>query len=383
MLNLSPDTTDDVQRAELASQIVNNLNAPDVIALQEIQDNSGEIDDGTVAADLTLGALIDAIAAAGGPTYEFVNIDPTDNTQGGVPGGNIRNSFLYNPARVSVVDFERLEVPPFFPSNDSRIPLVATFEFLGEEITVVNNHLPSRFGSTPIFGGPQPFFQAGEIERAAQTQALNDYVDGLLAADPDANVMVVGDMNTFQWTNEIADILPGPEPVLANLIDSLTDDAVYTFIFDGNSQVLDHALVTDSLFHDAEFDIVHVNNDFPRTPTNTVGSDHEPLLAKLTLPDTTPPEVTAELDEIYSIFGRVGKFRVDYECTDNIEVASCLGKLNGRSVHDGQKVLLIKSRHSGSFYLFGTLVVLGRSFELEVTGIDTSGNTTVATATAL
>ena len=72
VLNLSPDPSDDNQRATLADQIVNNLRSPDVIALQEIQDNSGETDDGTTDATQTLQKLVDAIAAAGGPSYGFL-----------------------------------------------------------------------------------------------------------------------------------------------------------------------------------------------------------------------------------------------------------------------------------------------------------------------
>jgi predicted extracellular nuclease len=59
----------------LAGQIINNLKSPDIIGLQEIQDNTGTIDDGIVAAELSYQGLIDAIAAAGGPTYNFLNID--------------------------------------------------------------------------------------------------------------------------------------------------------------------------------------------------------------------------------------------------------------------------------------------------------------------
>ncbi|MFM6403483.1 MAG: endonuclease, partial [Microcystis sp.] len=63
----------------LANQIINNLRSPDIIGLQEIQDNNGppsqpdQILDGVVEADLTYQALIDAITAAGGPTYQFLN----------------------------------------------------------------------------------------------------------------------------------------------------------------------------------------------------------------------------------------------------------------------------------------------------------------------
>ena len=54
------------------------------------------------------------------------------------------------------------------------------------------------------------------------------------------------------------------EPVLTNLVSQAADDA-YTFIFDGNAQVLDHLLVTSTLEETGEFDVVHVNNDFAET----------------------------------------------------------------------------------------------------------------------
>ena len=296
VLNLSADGTDEEQFDLLAEQIVTNLGSPDVIALQEIQDDSGEIDDGTTDATETLQALVDAIAAAGGPTYEFVDVAPEDNTQGGIPGGNIRNAYLYNPERVELESIESIDDDPAF--DGTRNPLVATFIFDGNEVTIVNNHLTSRFGSSPVYGGPQPFEQAGEAEREAQAQALNDYVDGILAADPDANVIVLGDLNTFEFTNDLDEILPGTgdDQVLTNLVDqAIADDDAYTFIFDGNSQVLDHMFVTDSLLENAEFDIVHVNNDFARDDngaqfeSTVVASDHEPIVGRFTFEDSEEP----------------------------------------------------------------------------------------------
>ena len=70
MLNLDPNDAagdDDVADGRfqlIAQQIVGNLQAPDIIALQEVQDNSGSANDGTVSASLTLQMLVDAIAAA-------------------------------------------------------------------------------------------------------------------------------------------------------------------------------------------------------------------------------------------------------------------------------------------------------------------------------
>ena len=176
----------------------------------------------------------------------------------------------------------------------TRNPLLATFKFSGKEFTVINNHLTSRFGSTPIFGGPQPFVQAGENERESQLAAVNEVVDALLAggkgnsehASKSGRIIVLGDLNTFEFTNDLTEILPGTglDQVLTNLIGTLTDDNVYTFNFEGNSQVLDHMLVTDNLLDGATFDILHVNVDFPRVD-DTVGSDHDPLLAVFNIKD--------------------------------------------------------------------------------------------------
>lgn len=312
VLNLSPDASDDNQRATLAAQIVNNLNSPDIIALQEIQDNSGELDDGVVDSDMTLQALADAVVAVGGPVYAFFDVAPGDGASGGIPGGNIRNAFFYNPERVSLRDFESLTPDVLAAAdasnphafNGTRNPLLATFKFQGRKLTIVNNHLTSRFGSTPIFGGPQPFVQAGEAEREAQTLALHEYVDTLLDKKPNARVIVLGDLNTFEFTNDLTDILAkggdvDEEPIFFNLIDTLTDDNLYTFNFEGNSQVLDHVFVTKNLRKRAVLDIVHVNVDFPRVD-NTFGSDHEPLLVRFdfkTKPDHDEREVEDNDDE--------------------------------------------------------------------------------------
>lgn len=281
----SDDDADQI--AKLAEQIADNLGSPDIVALQEIQDDSGTTDDGTLGAEVTLQALVDAIALAGGPTYAFESaIVDENNENGGAPGSNIRNAFLWNTERMSLTEVVTLEsdelaargvtdADPFFETRD---PLLGVFEFNGEDVTVINNHFSSRFGSEPIFGGPQPFLQAGEEARAAQAAAINTVVDGILAGDPGARVIVAGDLNTFEFTDELAEILPGTgeEQVLTNLIGEVGTDDAYSFIFDGNSQALDHIFVTDSLLNGVEVDYVHLNVDFAAEVT---ASDHEPIVA--------------------------------------------------------------------------------------------------------
>lgn len=80
----------------VAEHIASLLKSPDIMFLQEIQDNSGPINDGTVSANVTLTNLVNAIAnASGGVQYSFVDIPPVDGQDGGQPGGNIRTVYLF------------------------------------------------------------------------------------------------------------------------------------------------------------------------------------------------------------------------------------------------------------------------------------------------
>jgi predicted extracellular nuclease len=105
---------------------------------------------------------------------------------------------------------------------------------------------------------------------------VNDFVDEILAADPNANVVVLGDINDFDFS-ETVDILKGG--VLVNLMDSLPQVERYSYVFEGNSQVLDQTLVSDNLARfPFEYDVVHVNSEFADQT-----SDHEPQVARFDL----------------------------------------------------------------------------------------------------
>jgi predicted extracellular nuclease len=288
VLNLSPTPSDSGQRRLLAIQIVKSLNSPDILALQEIQDNSGEENDGTTSAKETLAALTTAIVSARGPQYVAFDVPPVDGRPGGVPGGNIRNAFLYNPERVRLLEYRSLTPATLAAAGsrdtlafqEARDPLEGVFEFRGKSLRVVNNHLTSRFGSTPVFGSTQPFVQAGEAERAAQVRALHAYSAYVLAADPQARLIVLGDMNTFEFSGELARTLPGSPPALYQLLFRVPENERYSYNYDGNSQTLDHVFVSIALRSLAELDIVHLNVDFPALPGRTA-SDHDPVIARV------------------------------------------------------------------------------------------------------
>lgn len=298
VLNLDP--SDPItQFNRLAANIVNNLQTPDIIALQEIQDNTGAVNDGTVVATATYTTLITAIQTAGGPAYEFTDIPPVNNQDGGAPGSNIRVGYLYNPARVTLanrpkgdattavtvttgISGPQLSLNPgrIDPTNlvftDSRKSLAAEFHFGGETIIVINNHFNSKSDDDALFGDVQPPTRPTEVQRNAIAQRINDFVDAILAVDAEANVIVIGDLNDFYFSPAISDTLTGG--VLTNLMTKAPANDRYSFIFEGNSQTLDHILVTNRMRGGSTFDIVHVNTNFP---ASAAGSDHDPLLARV------------------------------------------------------------------------------------------------------
>ncbi|NJK64378.1 MAG: hypothetical protein HC921_18305 [Synechococcaceae cyanobacterium SM2_3_1] len=289
------DDLGDGRFAAIASQIANNLNSPDIICLQEVQDNDGAQNNGVTAANVTLQTLVDAISSASGPDYEFIdNPGVSNNLGGGQPGGNIRTALLYNPQRVdlvgnSVQSITEAGAPTTSPTVffEGRPPLRAQFSFNSQPVDLVCNHFSSKSGSAAILGVEQPFEDLQEDpningsldQRQAQAAAVNTFVSNLLSNAPDANVVVLGDLNEFEFVSPVLNLaIPG----LTNLIDTLPPSERYSFIFQGNAQQIDHILVTNNLVSGAQVDNVHVNVEFVNNDQRA--SDHDPVLASLNLP---------------------------------------------------------------------------------------------------
>lgn len=298
VLNLdirADDGDDDVGNGRLdgiAFDIGINLSAPDIVVLQEVQDDSGSINDGTVSANLTLQALADSIFEQTGVRYSVFDNPFVENGQtGGQPGGNIRVAFLYREDRVDLDESSAFtitnpddgELAAAF--QGSRAPLGANFTFNGQTVTVIGNHFTSKIGSSSTFSANQPPLNAAELVRAAQAAAVNAYVDGLLAANPDALVAVAGDFNEFQFeeplrvlTGELdfdgARVTGGGEEVLENLTFLLAEEERYTALFEGNAQAIDHIFASRNLAQNAQVDAVHTN-----TILGNRNADHDPVLA--------------------------------------------------------------------------------------------------------
>jgi uncharacterized protein len=293
--NLAPSDAQ-AKYDRLAANLVRNLATPDVVSLEEIQDNSGATDDGVVAADQTLKKFTDAVVAAGGPQYQWREIDPVNGKDGGQPGGNIRVAFLFNPKRVSfmnrpggdattatriVTKFGRpqLSVSPgrVDPANTawdaSRKPLAGEFSFQGKTVFVIANHLVSKLGDQPDVGRYQPPTRSSEVQRGQQTAVLRAFVDQILEVDPKANVVIPGDFNDFQFSPTIATLTAGGK--LRDLAAELPADQRYSYVYQGNSEVLDHIFASTGP-RGVTYDIVHVNAEFADQ-----ASDHDPQVVRL------------------------------------------------------------------------------------------------------
>ncbi|MEU3096457.1 endonuclease/exonuclease/phosphatase family protein [Streptomyces sp. NPDC006967] len=288
------DPSDDTFAAHAAA-IVDNLRSPDILSLEEIQDNNGASDDGTVAADRTLATLIDAIEAAGGPRYDWRAVDPADKEDGGQPGGNIRQAFLFNPARVSFTDRPggdattptdvvkvrgqaalthspgRID-PASAAFEDSRKPLAGEFRFRGRTVVVIANHFASKGGDQSLTSRYQPPSRGSETQRHLQAAAVHDFTAKILKTQKNARVVALGDINDFEFS-ETTDILEG-RGTLWSAIKSLPKWERYSYVYQGNSQVLDQILITPSIRR-FSYDSVHINAEF-----HDQISDHDPQVLR-------------------------------------------------------------------------------------------------------
>ncbi|MEU1346482.1 endonuclease/exonuclease/phosphatase family protein [Streptomyces sp. NPDC005795] len=280
----------------LAEGVAVNLSSPDIVSLEEIQDDNGAVSDGTVGSEATLKRFTDAIVAAGGPRYSWRYVAPQDGQDGGEPGGNIRNVFLFNPHRVSFVDRAggdattavaavptrkgvTLSVSPgrIDPASaawdDSRKPLVGEFRFHGKPVFVIGNHFASKGGDQPLHGRYQEPSRGSETKRVQQAAEVNTFVKSLLAADKSARVVTLGDLNDFAFSPTMSALTAGK--ALKPLITTLPANEQYSYVYEGNSQTLDHILTSPGIRR-FDYDVVHINAEFADQ-----ASDHDPQIVRI------------------------------------------------------------------------------------------------------
>lgn len=283
----------------LADVIVKHLAAPDLVALEEVQDNSGPRNDDEVDASQTARILIGAIVRRGGPAYRYHDIVPEDGKDGGQRGGNIRTGFLYrvdrglnlvqrgagdawSPTRfVGGAEGLRLSLSPgrVAPMDrafaNSRKPLAAEFTFRDRTVFVFACHFTAKLEDQPDFGRFQPPKRGSDERRVAQARLVGADASNALRLSSDANVIVMGDLNDDLESPAMAELT---RVGLVPLMGALAPNERYSYVFRGNSVALDHILVSPALVPRSRYFSVHVNAEFADGT-----SDHDPQVARIEL----------------------------------------------------------------------------------------------------
>ncbi|MER2600638.1 MAG: ExeM/NucH family extracellular endonuclease [Caldilineales bacterium] len=269
----------------------------DVVGLMEIE-NDGYASSSAIQ-DLVNG--LNAVAGAG--TYAFINPDTTNGTNS-LGTDAIRVGLLYKPAVVTpvgstaVLNSAAFTDPLGTGTPRSRPALAQTFEenTWGERFTAVVNHLKSK-GSCPGSGVDLDTGQG--CWNATRTAAANYMVNTWLPTNPtgtgDPDVIILGDLNAYAREDPIETIKSAG---YTNLINAFMGATAYSYIFDGQSGYLDHALAKNSLTAQVlDATEWHINADEPEvinysTSFNPPGyytanayraSDHDPVLVGLGL----------------------------------------------------------------------------------------------------
>ncbi len=295
------------QKAKIVAAIA-GLDA-DVVGLTEIQNTPGAGQD-----------LVDGLNAATAPGRWALVADPAN----GVGTDAIKVAQIYRTDEVELVGASLSPREPNAFTGIGRNPVAQTYRerSTGQLTSLVINHFKSK-GSCPAADATGNT-DAGDGQgcwnavRVAQAGVLASFVDDVATAAGDPDVLVVGDLNAYGEEDPVRAL------EAAGLVDLLQREVgpdAYSYVFDGLSGRLDHALATPSLAAQVTGATEwHINADEPvvldyntefkpddrYAPTPYRSSDHDPVLVGLALVDTTPPVLSEVTDLVRAATGPDG-----------------------------------------------------------------------------
>lgn len=310
-----PDIKEDVATPEAFARRLNKISlavrnfmqSPDVIGVIEVEN---------LAALRRLAAKLNTDTVAAGkpdPKYEAFLIDGND-------GRGIDNGFLVKTSRIKVIETKQFGKDDKYKNPNTkednfvndRPPLMlrASIEDTktGQpfEFTVIANHLKSYLG----YNDPKQQDNV-RLKKKLQAEFLAKLVQSRQTANPKERIILLGDFNSYQFADGILDqigtitgkpagkdavLIPSEDlvnPDLINLVEAIAKPQRYSFIFDGNAQVLDHIIISETLRkHTTGFGYARINADFPEVLRNDGNrferfSDHDPAVAFFTMDDMT------------------------------------------------------------------------------------------------
>ena len=142
----------------------------------------------------------------------------------------------------------------------------------------MNVHFGSKGGSSSLHGDARPPVNGGVDDRLAQSQLTGAFIASILAQDKKAKIASAGDYNEFAFVEPLEQFAEISGLRDLDVVAGIKETERYTYLYDMNSQELDHMYVSRALEKEADFEHIHVNTwvDY-----DTQISDHDPSVARL------------------------------------------------------------------------------------------------------
>lgn len=430
---------------DIAQQIINDLHAPDVIFVQEAEDqdicivSSGTLVCGsTNNADGkpdTLQELALRITALGGPAYDAVY------DRNGADDRGIVSAFLYRTDRVELIPASASDpVLGSSPTVDYRgAPLAYNTDVQNPK--ALNADLPDDVDTSTTTDGSNVFTRPPQVglfriwqdavdsgtsldlyalsnhfsstpdrrvgQRTEQALYNAAIVAALQATNPDVLVAIAGDFNVYPRPDD--PFAPGDshypsdqlgplyDQGLLNLFDVLVAEvpaSAYSYIFQGQTQTLDQVFVTPSLMDElVQARAAHVNSDWPADYDGDGArgaSDHDPLVVRFCR-DVTAPQMTISLsrDTLWPANHKYVTVNAAVDMTDDADPNSTLTLVSVTSSEpddgdgDGDTVNDIVIVDDFTFQLRAERSGTGpgRIYTITYQAVDACGNVSIVTAT--
>ncbi|MBS7457894.1 pre-peptidase C-terminal domain-containing protein [Coralloluteibacterium stylophorae] len=336
--NLLGLAANDARYDAFATQVCDYLHAPDILGVSEAQ---------SLAALQGLAEHINAVSADcqdEAPQYAARLVEG--------PNAAIHVGFLVNQrtvpgdmARVGIVSVTQVGAGETLPGGgvlNDRPPLVleAVVHFddgRSEPVTVIANHMRSLID----LEDPGAEGDRVRMKRAAQAEYLAQLIHERQQADPDERIVVLGDLNAYEFNDGYVDtvgIITGREaandavweyvdsPVevpLTDLVGLAPPAERYSYTYDGNAQNLDHVIANQAAldaFPATRLGHARLNADFAVARADDDGilrtSDHDPVIAYFGGADVPPPaeaDLTTRVIPLADrvVAGEAAEFAVD------------------------------------------------------------------------
>jgi len=227
------------------------MGTPTIIGFQEVEN---------------IGILEDLAQQASIAVYGYIPV-----LSEGLDSRGIDVGYLVRGDQADVLSVTQYPAPEGLTSRPPLVIEVSLHKDTGNQVVyVINNHFTSMSAGE----------LATEPQRNAQAAWNVALCESILAEEPEAFIIVIGDLNSFYDSPPIDTLRKSG---LNHVYEFVEPDIPYSYIFQGESETLDHILVTSSHYKQLlRVDVLHTNADYPPKDQEDGSpqrvSDHDPLV---------------------------------------------------------------------------------------------------------